>query len=377
MSWDVNSACGWFYRSRRHSPVATRPSCLNTTRSISGCPTRIRPSSRALRPPTHLNVESSAREFLTLEHDFGMLRPGQRATHAFLIHNPSDSAWTLARITNTCVCTATDASATVIAPGTVESVEVAYAARGISRDERRDVTVEFREAAAPRVSLAVFARIRDRCAMFPPELLVDMTLGDVEEETIEVHNYGDDDWPALVVAAPEPWISTESISLPIAAVRKPWDARQAWRVVVRIDSSALTPGSHAVDLTVHGGAANDVNATLPTQVRVRSPVEAYPAQYFFGVVPARAAATREVIVRFHDGVSPPDIAGVRTAHDLSDRLSLEWKATDGQNWRLAATLTPGGEVRDVEGAVRITFPGGELPELAIPVQAIVQTEATP
>jgi hypothetical protein len=92
---------------------------------------------------------------LTLEHDFGVVRPAETHEHAFALENRSDRPWNIARVHVNCRCTVTSASARSIAPGGTEYLNVTYTAGKAASDDSRTIEVAFAEESAPRVTLLV------------------------------------------------------------------------------------------------------------------------------------------------------------------------------------------------------------------------------
>jgi hypothetical protein len=167
------------------------------------------------------------------------------------------------------------------------------------------------------------------------------------------------------------------IPLPTADhARKAWTARQAWRVVLKLDAAALPPGEHGADIIIRPESEDDrLMKTLPVSARVAPLVTVSPGQFFFGTVPAGPTTTREVIVQFAADTTAPDAGLARIAHDLDGVLVVRWRATEGRFWHLTAALTPDARARMIAGEVRVSFDGTNLPGLTIPLVAHVEQSA--
>jgi hypothetical protein len=124
---------------------------VDSERSLAAPDVGVRPHARAS------NVKPRV---MTLEHDFGLVRPKSATKHRFTVENASGSNWTVKGIDRTCACTVANITSPVIKAGTSEQIEVVYRSGQGASDDRRSITVHFIEPAAPRLDLAVKACVR-------------------------------------------------------------------------------------------------------------------------------------------------------------------------------------------------------------------------
>ncbi len=73
--------------------------------------------------------------------DFGSIKPGQVLTHAFVLKNETDRAFSIKDITTSCGCTVSRAAKTTLAPGESTSIEVTFNSKGYSGSIRQFVYV--------------------------------------------------------------------------------------------------------------------------------------------------------------------------------------------------------------------------------------------
>jgi hypothetical protein len=97
-------------------------------------------------------------------YNFGSVGPTELATHDFVIANQGEAPLTISRAYTTCGCTTADFTATVIPPGKVSVVTMAYDAgfhdaRG--QTVRRGIIIENNDPKNPQVELWAQATVRN------------------------------------------------------------------------------------------------------------------------------------------------------------------------------------------------------------------------
>ena len=316
------------------------------------------------------------RPTVTLEHDFGVVRPGGKLRHSFAIKNTAVTPWTLSVIRESCSCTVASAAFQVISPGEKNSLEVVYAPGMKTADAKRAVSVEFKESTAPFYRLVVKARVREPMAASLSEMFFGgVGAGRTCESNLELRNYTTQDWKLVEAHCLSPWVVVRPLLLPQStASRGPDGPRQVWSVNVSVTSSGLKPGYYKATLELAASDCQDARATIPVNMDVVPPVRAVPSQLFFRNVVAGRSATCKVLVIFQDGFVPEDIDAVSLQSDLPKELELRCTHTNGRIWELMAVLTPRQSTTVVNGTARVTFRDKRLATLELPVGAIITRE---
>lgn len=94
---------------------------------------------------SHLSEEELANaprmEFKELEHDFGTLKQGDKATHNYTFTNTGKSDLIIRKIKTTCGCTATNPEKMVIKPGETSHITVTFNSAGKKGSQQKTITV--------------------------------------------------------------------------------------------------------------------------------------------------------------------------------------------------------------------------------------------
>ncbi len=329
------------------------------------------PPHSAARSRSGRGESASSKPALALEHDFGLVRPGEILRHQFTVRNSSSGTWTIREVLRTCACAVTRVSAESIPPGGAEQFDVQYRMPSRSTDKSQTVTVHFREPDAPVVSLTARARVRQPMTLPQDDLVINgVARGHVIERNFEVFNYSDADWERLVVEPLDDWITAEALLVPGKAAEE--GLCQVWRVLIHADTTDLPSGEHQTRATVRVPGSELPEQTMAIHVTVMSPVSAVPQQLFYGAVSAGGSRTAKLGLHFAPDAIPQDRDSVVVAHDLGQELSLAWARSTGRFWQLVAELTPSAGNHFVEGTVTVEFTDGALPTIRIPVRAMVR-----
>lgn len=190
--------------------------------AISGCNANYAaaPAARTDRVP--------ARSVVTLQHDFGLLRPHAGASHEFAIANPSDTVWTIRQVHSGCGCAVASLSTDRITPGSTAIAKVTYRApKEQNAEERRTVTIQFAEASAPHVRLVVEANIRAPLVAVPEALRFEASECQRESPlcaVINVSNFTNERWPSIDSSPSTTWLRSEAQLVDVAAEDHPVQA---------------------------------------------------------------------------------------------------------------------------------------------------------
>jgi hypothetical protein len=275
---------------------------------------------------------SAATRRTSLEHNFGVVRPGTDHRHGFLLRNETNLPWTFKAFHTSCSCTLVEPASPAIAPGTEETLILLYRAPGQVVDHERHVEVEFEEPGAPTVGLTVRARVRQPMTLIPDRLDLTLATGSrASEGNLEVQNFSGADWPGLDVCSPTPWLRAEAVPIPAASPPAPDAPRQRWRVVVRARPEGLMPARHTGSVAIEA-AAGSLSRDLPVALDVTAPVVAIPDRLFLGTLAAGEAASRSMLLKFASAAVAPDPSCVRIEHDLGDSAVLECRPREGAFW---------------------------------------------
>lgn len=310
---------------------------------------------------------------IVLEHDFGVVRPGQTFTHAFTIHNPSGRPWTLKSVLSSCSCSLVRAGAERIEAMGDERFEFSYRSPDKPSNERRWVTLHFDGLDVP-VHLVIRAHVRPEMTIEPTFLHIGrLRVGDAGLRTIQLDDFGNRDWSSVDLASPPSWLRVLAVSLADHPKSAP-EPRQRWLIEVRADSGGLRPGVYQTRARIRALAHGDVQElALPVRMDVVDAVALSPSVLMFGTVVPNREAKSNVLLTFLEG--PPGCS----PEDVTAKLSgirdyrLKWNAVSSTQWRLSVgiRLAAGGE-RFVSDTLVLGFPKGTMRDVAIPLHAKVE-----
>jgi hypothetical protein len=354
--------------SRQHWPLLLGP-LLFCGCSNSGAVER--PVNAAIPQESSSLTPADTASKLVLQHDFGLLKPSSKVTHRFTIRNDSDIRWTFVKFHTSCACTVTHTAAPYVDAGQSVEVEVEYKAPAANVTERRHVGVQFLEAPAPFFWLEVKAVVRHAISMFPAELnFLRVGRGQQSEQSFEVHNFSNEDVTMQAIKPTVPWLTATFLPIEPSGEPRP---RQGWRVLVHPKTDGLASGRHQGFLEVRTNSSETPVSRIPVNLHLTAPVEAIPAQMFFGNVTAGVEAKYRLLLRFTPDAIPADENVVELAHDVGEQMRVTCSKKDGGNWQIAATLTApekDGE-KFIEGKLTIKFKQGNLAAIEVPVYAKV------
>lgn len=313
-----------------------------------------------------------------LKHDFGLLRPGEVASHPFVIRNNTETPWEISRVLRTCNCTVSEASANVVPAGGEIKMVVRYRASTTSSDERKRVTVVFKDASVTPIVLETNAKIRAPLTVSRSAIrLIGSSFDHTINSYFEIQNYSPAIWEGVSAESSAPWLHTRVV--PIVTVGNSKDTlapRQYWRVVLSADVAALAPGVHRTIVNVKSISQETLATSVPLVLTVRNPVVVVPSQLFFGTIKRGESSTVSVTLHFapdillqsHDAENTP-----RARYNGGGKMSFQWIETSNRHrWRLVATLDPTSVHRYLKGVVVVSLSKQHLQPVRIPVHAVVE-----
>jgi hypothetical protein len=204
-----------------------------------------------------------------------------------------------------------------------------------------------------------------------PEELVfrEVGAGQSATDSLEVCNYSEALWQSLSVTCASNWLTAQSVL--VTQKRATEQPRQIWQVFVRADTTHLRPGRHETTLRLSANGGISLTDTCRVHLVVASPVQAIPGQFLFGSSLPGTTISKTVLVRFAPHSVPRRPDDVQVTHDLGKCLSLGWAETSGRYWKLVGVFTAPATQRLVDGKVTVRFPDSRLPDLIVPVKALI------
>lgn len=304
---------------------------------------------------------------IVLEHDFGVVRPGERLRRLFTVENPSGRPWKLQKVTRTCTCSVARATGETIDAGASQEFEFLYRAPSQRSDDSESVFLAFDPDDAPKIELRVKARVRDPLTATPAAVdLGQLAIGKSTRRTLRIENFGEQDWTNLQALSASEWATVERVVLERSASTPP---RQVWLVECLFRNSGLEPTLHQGQLRLVAAGA-EIARDVPLSVVSVGPVSAVPSTLMFGTVRRNAAAQASVLLSF-TGIQPPESPDdIGVSCNLPCDLRLQWKEITQDRWRLTAHMAPEEHSGDlISGKVTLSFPALGIGDLELPVYA--------
>jgi Protein of unknown function (DUF1573) len=311
-----------------------------------------------------LSKPNPARELL---HDFGMLLPGASVSHAFTIHNDSETAWAFESFQTTCGCTVAEISEEKIAPGQDVKVTVRYRAPTSIGDDQRGIGVTFQNA-GPVFRLVVAAKVRNPVSLLPVALKIAATHDADKTTELFLCSYVAVIQEPVKLTTNADWLVLGTPTLTDLPTDDP-AMRRRWKVPVTIRSSQMKPGAHRTEISTGTVPGQTTPTAIPVEVNVTAPIEVSSSQLFFGAVKVGVPAVVTLNVKL-----PADVPATDLLWDSDLGAMLEMRVTNviKNSVTYEAKLTANGSARILKGAVRIKT--AKLPATELPVFARVQTD---
>jgi hypothetical protein len=327
------------------------------------------------KPKTMMVVAHSwdQKDNVDIWHDFGLLRPNIKVRHRFSIPNDSNIAWTLLRIQHSCKCTASDPLAQTVLPGQSMEIDVEYTAPDLSKDDSRQVGVEFAEPSVPYFWLKIRATTRELLSLSPAALSFQVdSKGQLDHGEFRVSNFLQHDLPQPRVVCSVPWLKAEIRPATVVAERFP--PRQAWQVRVTADTTQFQPGEYFSQVEVRTDDPEAPRKVIPVDLTVKWILELVPRELAFGPVSPGKAANRKVLLKLSPSVSPLHSADIKIEHDLGERLVVNCRELSVKVLEISAALAvkKGDATGKIHGVVQLRFKDESLAPLEIPVSAEIR-----
>ena len=199
-------------------------------------PTKLRGCGRNSELRTNLlpsSPGSSSGRLTKQNFDFGMVRPKTIHKHAFEIHNPTNSTWTVKKVRTSCVCTASSMTADRILPGTSEGILVYYRATSQPEFDTRSVFVEFKEYDIPSLTLTVNARIVEPLHLDQRVIQKSINRGEQHDHLIQVDNTSGHVRSKLKMETNASWLTFDLIPLVTPRLEPQGQAHQKGRLLLK------------------------------------------------------------------------------------------------------------------------------------------------
>ena len=314
----------------------------------------------------------SERTRIDLEHDFGLLRPGETVQHRFTIKNDSEMRWTSANVRSYCRCTASTAGATSVSPGQSIDVTVGYTPSGANGPDSRAVSGHFAEPEAPYFWLKVRADVRDPLVFLPAHVVaVQKRKSHPAMYACELRNYTNYGVSLKSVKPSADWLK---IQLQQAMPSTEKFVRQLWQGELVIDSAKVLPGGYLVPIEIVTDNPEVGSKTVKVEVAVVPPLQLVPNEFAFGCVSAGEAVDRKILLQVAPEADPLRPASISLRHDVGSVLKITCKERSERLLELTASLVTGkGTTRGpVRGTVHMAFDSGGPRPIDIPVSAEIK-----
>lgn len=192
----------------------------------------------------YVNVDGEA-EFAEVdlpegnEHHFGVMAPGEKGMHEFLVRNVGDAPLTLAIGAASCKCTFGSLTENSLAPGEETLVKLEWTVQTNEDKFEQNAELKTNDPDEPAVKLKIFGRVVRGIELVPKAWTFgEVAAGDPIEVSGVVYNHYDKDIEAKDVRISserdsEPTVEVEEFE-PTASDGIHAEARQAFRITARI-----------------------------------------------------------------------------------------------------------------------------------------------
>jgi hypothetical protein len=303
--------------------------------------------------------------------DFGILGPGRQASHRFEITNNSTGTWTVKRVNRSCTCTVGEFSRRQVKPSETTALEIAFKTGSKEGPVYQAVMIEFEEPKSPLVQLIIKGEIRNPLSASPASVeLGRVAVGQRARQTIELGNYSDKDLSIAKVEAPE-GLQTDLEPLVVKAEKN--RPRQAWKLVVHLDSGKLKRGPGTGLLAVHTNSEAIGVVNVPVRWHVNRPLEAIPDRLAFGTVESGENAEKAILLEVAPELGNLTDKDLLPAHNLGAELDVRISRTaTPRRFKLDGRFRPTRAPAPVAGELEITVRGQSLAPLRIKITGEVR-----
>jgi hypothetical protein len=310
------------------------------------------------------------KESIEFAYDFGVLRPNQKATHRFSIPNTSAFTWNLAGMQHTCNCTASRPLSQSVCPGETMDIDVEYTAPGFTKNDARQVGVEFAEDNVPYYWLKIRATVHEPIAASPAALFVEThVVGPVSRENLTISNYMEHNVRQPEILCSAPWLTADL--QPAAVIQEQFPARQAWQARVSIDTAKLERGVHQAQIEIRTDDPEVPRKVIPVELTFERQLEIVPREIAFGSLAPGTVATRKLLLKLAPDASSLHPADVTIEHNLGQALTVACREVSSRVLELSATASvpEAAEQKKLRGTIRLTFSEDSFGPVEIPVSA--------
>lgn len=273
-------------------------------------------------------------------YDFGEALGGGEIRHAFKLKNIGQKPLKIAKVEESCACTATLVSKDEIPPGGFGIIEAVLKVRSENRQVEESISVHTNDPIQSQVTLTLKGTAFVPITTFPSRLL----LGNIPPKipitkSLTIHQKGE----TQILA-----VQTDSDHLKAAIVSTKADP--ITRVEVTLLESAL-PGTFSYNLLVdYQYKGKEATYEVLVFGEVLGAFTVSPKRFFFGLIGDKAAASKMVsIAPVND--QPFKIMSVESnsAHVTTKVISQ----TEGTDYQLTATVQPEAPAGELSGEILV------------------------
>lgn len=276
---------------------------------------------------------------LVLEHNFGVIRPMDRVSHRFQIHNTTSVPYVLEGVSTTCSCTIVRPSKSTILSGETVGVDLEFDVGNIHGLKQSAAFLRFNEA---NVEIRVRAQVKDAMEAQPRNLM----FSNSDPTKITIDNFSGDKWGDVRVVEAPAWIDVGRFQRKPAAVE---GARGRWEAYAKADSQVNTK---LIAETFMGAVRFQSDTGVESEIHVRLArrpnLIVTPASIVLSVDGSGSSLQKTLFFNFSNTINNSSMQGsVRfLSGDLLKLCDRRWEKTAGTRMKLSL----GFEVR--EGAPR-------------------------
>lgn len=310
-----------------------------------------------------------------MEHDFGVVRPGQISSHTFLFVNPTNTPLQSARIRRSCSCTVAKVTPAIIEPGAEARIEVAYEVPRKAATDSKSMGIQFKEVPSLWVTLRVTATIRPTLYFREEQIaFTGMPKNARQSQPVRTQNFGDELWSSITVHDSPDWLSWRAERVESKPPAKP-DSHigplEEWSVIFTVDESRLAGDEAEVKLVIEAATVDSNPATanaqgeLTVQAAAERKLQAFPSRLHVRTT-AGEVVRKNVILKLGPDCQDASAGEFHVTHDLGEHIAVGEITGSGEVRRvtvsfqhrsgtatgsIAIGLTPAGSDEPVAGAV--------------------------
>ncbi len=336
-----------------------------------GCGMKAQPSISPVEESKTAKASVANTSDTEIVHDFGMLKPDERVSHDFVIANPSDKDWTLVNIAQSCSCSVAEASSQTIKAGGKETFKFDYHAPSKSADERRWVTVTFKDPAEHSIKLIATAYVR--APMLPRNSSLNfgnMGLGSSAQRSLDVGNFSATAWSELSLFDAPKWLTLRRA----VKTQRKWSGAapfESWSLDLEVATASLKPGAYREEVRFRSNLGETAN--IPVEFVAGIPVQARPSLFMLGQTESSIPVEATTTLRFFGGSAPCSPDQLEISAKGAKVVGKSIKVLKNDLWKLTAQLEPVGIPGEfISGELTVAFPMGNPSDILIPIHAQIR-----